>query len=54
MILIPVSGRLIEVDILKLSVFPCSGVGICHTSIWLELGLVKELALKLTLGVTER
>ena len=48
---IPASGMLVEVDILE---FLCPGVGICHTSIGLELRMVKELDLKLTLGMTER
>ena len=44
------SGNQNEVDILELSMFPCHGVGICHTSI----GMVKDLDLKLTLGMAER
>ena len=48
------SGRLVDVDILELSRFPCHGVGICHTSIGLVLMMVKEIYLKLTQGMAER
>ena len=44
----------LEVDILELSESPCSGVGIFHTSMGLGWRMVKELALKLTLGIAER
>ena len=47
------SGKLVEVDILQQSRFPCCGVGISHTSIGLVLMMVKELDLKLTLGMAE-
>ena len=50
-----VSGNLVEVvDILELSRLPCRGVGICHTSGGLVLIMVKEIDLKLTLGMAER
>ena len=42
---------LVEVDVLELSRFPCSGFDICYTSIGLGLMIVKELELKLTLGM---
>ena len=48
------SGNLVEVDILELSRFPCRGVGICLPSIGLVLMMVKEIDLKLTLGMAER
>ena len=48
------SGGLVEVDILELSRFPCPGVGLCHTSIGLGRRRVKDLKLKLTLGMAER
>ena len=51
---IPVSGRLVDGDILELSESSCSGVGICCTSMGLGQQMVKELDLKLTLGLTER
>ena len=41
-------------DILELSRFPCRGVSICHTSIELVLMMVKDIDLKLTLGMAER
>ena len=43
-------------DALGLSEFPCSSVGICHTSIYIGLGLemMKELDLKLALRMTKR
>ena len=48
------SGNLVEVDILELSRFSCSGVGICFTSIGLVLMVVKEIDLKLTQGMAEK
>ena len=48
------SGNLVEVDILELSRFPRSGVDIFCTSIRLVLLLMKEIDLKLTLGMAER
>ena len=36
-LVIQASGSIVEVDILELSMFPCLGVGICHTSI--QLGM---------------
>ena len=50
---IQVSGRLVAVDILELSQFPCPGVGISHSSMRLGLITAKELNLKLTLGMAE-
>ena len=47
------SGNLVEMDILELSKFPCRRVGICHTSIGLVLVMMKEIDLKLTLGMAE-
>ena len=38
----PVSGSLVEVDILELSRFPCPGIVICHTRIRLGLMMVKK------------
>ena len=49
-----VSGNLVEVDILELSESPWPAVGIFHTSMRLGRQMVKELDLKLTLGMTER
>ena len=51
---IPVSERLVDVDILELSESPCSSVGICSTRMGLGRRMAKELDLKLTLGLTER
>ena len=51
---IPVSGRLVDVDILELSESPCFGVGICCTRMGLGWQVVKELELKLTLGMAGR
>ena len=48
------SGKLVEVDILELSRFPCCGVDIFYTSIVLVLMMVKEIDLKLTQGMSER
>ena len=48
-LVIPVSGSLVEVDILELLTFPCHVVGICHTSIGLGLMMANKLYLKLTL-----
>ena len=45
---------IVEVDILELSRFACRGVGLCHTSIGLGLVMVKEIDMKLTLGMAER
>ena len=45
---------LVEVDILEQLRFPFRGVGICHTSIGLALMMVKEIYLKITLGMAER
>ena len=53
-LLIQASGSLVEVDLLQLSWFPCPGVDICYTSIGLGLMMVKELDLKLALGMAER
>ena len=53
-LVIQTSGSLVEVDILKLSRFPCLGVCICHTSIGLVLTMVEEIDLKLTRGMAER
>ena len=50
----PASGRLVDVDIQELSESPCSGVDIFCTSMGLGLQMVKELDLKLTMGLTER
>ena len=41
-------------DILELSEFPCSDVDIFCASMGLGQQMVKELDLKLTLGLTER
>ena len=41
-------------NILKLSGFPCPGIGLCHSNIGRGLMMVKELDLKLTLGMAER
>ena len=49
-----VSGNLVDVDIPALSRFPGPGVGICHNIIELGLMMVKELDIKLTLGMAER
>ena len=49
-----VSRNQVEVVILEQSRFPCHGVGICHTSIGLMLMMLKEIDLKLTLGMAER
>ena len=51
---IPESGRLVDVDILELSESSCSDVDIFCTSMGLGRQMVKELDLKLTLGLTER
>ena len=51
---IPVSGRLVDVDILELSESSCSAVDIFFSSMELERQMVKKLDLKLTLGLTER
>ena len=51
---IPVSGRPVDVDILELSESPCSGVDIFYTNMGLGRRMVKELDLKLTLGMAER
>ena len=48
------SGRLVDVDILELSESPCSGADIFCASMGLGWQMVKELDLKLTMGVTER
>ena len=48
------SGSLVDVDILELSESPCSGVDIFCTSMGLGRRIVKELDLKLTLGMAER
>ena len=51
---IPVSGRLVDVDILELSESPWPGIGIFCTSMGLGRHMVKELDLKQTLGMAER
>ena len=48
------SGNLANVDILELSESTLPGVGIFHTSKGLGRRMVKELDLKLTLGMAER
>ena len=48
------SDRLVEVDVLELSESPWPGVGICHTNMALGRQIVKELDMKLTLGLTRR
>ena len=48
------SGRLVDVDILKLPEFPCPGIAICHTSTGQGWQMVNELDLKQTLGMAER
>ena len=57
-LVIQASGSLVEADILELSRFSLSWCwhlpGICHTGIGLGRMMVKELYLKLTLGMTER
>ena len=45
---IPASGRLVDGDILELSVSPCYSVGICCTRMELGWQMVKELDLELT------
>ena len=45
---------LVDVNIQELSESPCSGVGICCISMGLGQQIVKELDLKLMLGLTER
>ena len=51
---IPAPGRLVDVGILELPVSSRSGVGISCTSMRLGRQMVKELDLKLTLGMTGR
>ena len=51
---IPASGRLVDVDILELSEFSCSGAGICCTSMGLGQQMLKELDQKLTLEMDGR
>ena len=51
---IPVSWRVVEVDILELGEFLGPIVGIYHTSMGLVRRMVKELDLKLTLGMAGR
>ena len=48
---IPASGRLVDVDILEFSESPCSGVDIFCTGMGLGRQMVKELDLRLTLGL---
>ena len=50
---IPASWRLVNVDILELTESPCSGVDIFCISMGLGRQMVKDLDLKLTLGLTE-
>ena len=47
------SGSLVDVDIPKLSESPWSGIDIFCTSMVLGRRIVKELDLKLTLGMAE-
>ena len=49
-LVILVSGSLVQVDILELSRFPCPG----DAFMGLGLMMVKELYLKLTLGMAEK
>ena len=51
---IPASGRLVDVDIPELSESPWPGLDIFWTSMRLGRQIVKELDLKLTLGMAER
>ena len=51
---IPASGRLVDVDIPELSESPWPGLDIFWTSMGLGRRIVKELDLKLTLGMAER
>ena len=53
-LVIPASGRLVDVDILELSESSCYGAGICCTSMGRGRQMVKELDLKLTLGMAGR
>ena len=48
------SGSLVDVDIPELSESPWPGIGIFCTSMGLGRRIVKELDLKLTLGMAER
>ena len=48
------SGSLVDVDIPELSESPWPGIDIFCTSMGLGWQIVKELDLKLTLGMTER
>ena len=48
------SGKLFEVDSLELSEPPWPGVAIFHTSMGLGWRMVKELDMKLKLGMAER
>ena len=48
------SGSLVDGDIPELSESPWSGMDIFCTSMGLERRIVKELDLKLTLGMAER
>ena len=50
---IPASGRLVDVDIPELSESPWPGLYILRTSMLLGRRRVKELDLKLTLGMAE-
>ena len=52
-LVLQVPGRLFEVDILELSESPRPGVGTFHTSKGLGRRMVKELDLKLALGIAE-
>ena len=48
------SGRLVDVDIVELSRLPCRGFGIFHTIIVLGLVMVVEIYPKLRLGIIMR
>ena len=53
-LVIPASGRLVDVVIMELSESPWPGIDIFCTSIGLGRWIVKELDLKLTLGMAGR